>query len=298
VSCPSFLYCYFVLCPSVHLSAEHIMSMSSSVLMSHKSSLLLPLVLAFLMALCSMASADYMQDRFTVQNSAYATKDVSGGLIDVLDRTGVLPIIKNLVPEIHDLLEKAEHLFHFMEKDRHAHDLNKILGHIRDTWARALDEMMASRRASDLVDVNGFHAFLAKYQVLLDRAVHNDRELDGSDVVQFMAQLEHLFRALESAYAVVFFGLESLNIPIKLNWYLFSQSKMVLKMLPTNLFDPEMLGELMRTPREMMDQFTRTFEELFEQLIDSPVGQYVPLIVNMIQNMSAKQHHNQNREDL
>jgi len=269
------------------------MSLSSSVIMSRKSSLLLSLVLAFLLAFSSMASADYMYDRFAVQNSGYASKDGSSGLLDVLDRTGVLPIIKNLVPEFHDLLTKVEHLFHFMEKDRHAHDLNKILGHLRDTWSRTLDEMMISekRRTTDLVDISGFNQFMTKYQKLLDKAVNSDRDLEGSDVVQFMAQLVHLFHAIEAAYAVVFLSLENLNIPIKLNWFLFSQSKLLFNMLPTNLFDPDMLGELMRTPREMMDQFTHVIEELFEQLMDSPIGQYFPLIRDMIYNMSEKLRH-------
>jgi len=254
-----------------------------------------------------MASADLMYDRFTVQNNGYPTKDsaTTRSLLDVLGRTGVLPIIKNLVPEFHDLLATMEELFHSMEKERHAHDLNRIMGHLKDTWSRALDEVVVN--GTDIVDVSAFHAFLAAYQTLLDREVSSDRELDGSDVVKFMAQLEHLFHALESAYAVAFLSLKDFlpYLPFKLDWTFFStQSQKIMDKLPADLFNPSMLRELMKIPREMMGQFTMVFEELYNELMKSPLGQVVPVVVNMIpvlvnmiKNMPEQQRHNQNREE-
>jgi hypothetical protein len=226
-----------------------------------------------------------------VQKNEYMNAGNTKSLVDVLDRAGVLPIVKNLVPEFHDLMVKVEKLFHALDRDRHRHihDLNKVLGHLKDTWSRALDEIMSEkRRSNEIVDVNAFRAFLEKYKVLLDQAIQTDG-LENSDIVQFMDQLDHLFRALEAAYAVIFFGLKDLNIPFQLNWFIFSQTKLIVNMIPSNLFDPEMLGELMTTPKEMMNQFIGSIEELYEQLMDSPAGQYVPLIVNMIQTMSARQ---------
>jgi len=283
------------------------MSLSSSVIMSRKSYILLSLVLAFFLSFSSMASADLMYDRFTVQNNGYPTKDsaTTRSLLDVLGRTGVLPIIKNLVPEFHDLLATMEELFHSMEKERHAHDLNRIMGHLKDTWSRALDEVVVN--GTDIVDVSAFHAFLAAYQTLLDREVSSDRELDGSDVVKFMAQLEHLFHALESAYAVAFLSLKDFlpYLPFKLDWTFFStQSQKIMDKLPADLFNPSMLRELMKIPREMMGQFTMVFEELYNELMKSPLGQVVPVVVNMIpvlvnmiKNMPEQQRHNQNREE-
>lgn len=156
------------------------MSLSSSVIISRKSSVLLSLVLAFFLAFSSMASADLMFDRFAVQNSGYPTKDstTTKSLYDVLSRAGVLPIIHNLVPELGELLKNMEKMFHSLEKDRHAHDLNKIMGHLKDTWFNTFDNMRV--QGTDILDVNTFHSFLVKYQELLDKAVTRDRELDGS----------------------------------------------------------------------------------------------------------------------
>jgi len=264
------------------------MSLSSSVLISKKFFLLQCLALVLLLVAGAVPGMAF--NRYdAVQNTEYANAGNTKSLIDVLDRAGVLPIVKNLVPEFHDLMVKMENLFHALERDRHRHihDLNKVLGHLKDTWSRSLDEIMSEKgRSSQIVDVNAFRAFLGKYKVLLNQAIQTDG-LENSDIVQFMDQLDHLFRALESAYAVIFFGLKDLNIPFQLNWFLFSQTKMIVNMIPNNLFDAEMLGELMRTPKEMMNQFIGAIEELYEQLMDSHAGQYVPLIVNMIQTMSA-----------
>jgi len=283
------------------------MSLSSSVIMSRKSSVLLSLVLAFFLAFSSMASADMKFDRFAVQNNGYPTKDstTTKSLYDVLSRAGVLPIIHNLVPELGDLLRNMEKMFHSLEKDRHAHDLNKIMGHLKDTWSNTFDNMRV--KGTDIVDVNAFHAFLTKYQELLDKAVSRDRELDGSDVVQFMAQLEHLFHALESSYAVAFLSLKDYlaYFPFKLDWNFFSsKSQEILDKLPADLFDPNMLRELMKIPREMMGQLTTYFDEKYDELMQSPVGHMVPMlinmipvVVNMIKNMPEQQRHNMNREE-
>jgi len=239
-----------------------------------------------------MVAADYPDmayERFAVQNTEYGSKLSGKSLLDVLEKRGVLLIFKNLVPEVLDLLKSVEQTFHFMEKGRHAHDLNKILGHLKDTWSRALDDVMRSHSPSEVVDVNAFNTFVQRYQALLDTAISNDRGLEGSDVLRFSSQLEHLFRALESAYAVLYFALQDLHLPIQLTWMLFSPTRLIVKSIPDNLFDPNMLGDLMRTPRELMNQFTHAFDELFQQLMDSPAGQYVPLIINMIQSMSMKQ---------
>jgi len=285
------------------------MSLSSSVIISRKSSVLLSLVLAFFLAFSSMASADMKFDRFAVQNNGYPTKDstTTKSLYDVLSRAGVLPIIHNLVPELGELLKNMEKMFHSLEKDRHAHDLNKIMGHLKDTWFNTFDNMRV--QGTDILDVNTFHSFLVKYQELLDKAVTRDRELDGSDVVQFMAQLEHLFHALDSAYAVAFLSLKDyLNLPyfpFRLDWDFFSsKSQEILQKLPADIFDPNMLRELTKIPREMMGQLTTYFDEKYDELMKSPVGHMVPMlinmipvVVNMIKNMPEQNRHNMNREE-
>jgi len=283
------------------------MSFSSSVIMSQKSYVLFSLVLAFFLAFSSMASADLMFDRFAVQNNGYPTKDstTTRTLHDVLSRAGVLPIIHNLVPELSDLLRNMDKMFHTLEKDRHAHDLNKIMGHLKDTWSTTFDNIRV--KGTDIVDVNAFHTFIVKYQELLDKAVSRDRELDGSDVVQFMAQLEHLFHAIESAYAVAFLSLKDYlsYLPFKLDWNFFSsKSQEILDKLPADLFDPNMLRELMKIPREMMGQLTSFFDEKYDELMQSPIGHMVPMlinmipvVVNMIKNMPEQQRHNLNREE-
>jgi len=275
--------------------------------MSQKSYVLFSLVLAFFLAFSSMASADLMFDRFAVQNNGYPTKDstTTRTLHDVLSRAGVLPIIHNLVPELSDLLRNMEKMFHSLEKDRHAHDLNKIMGHLKDTWSTTFDNIRV--KGTDIVDVNAFHTFIVKYQELLDKAVSRDRELDGSDVVQFMAQLEHLFHAIESAYAVAFLSLKDYlsYLPFKLDWNFFSsKSQEILDKLPADLFDPNMLRELMKIPREMMGQLTSFFDEKYDELMQSPIGHMVPMlinmipvVVNMIKNMPEQQRHNLNREE-
>lgn len=247
------------------------------------------LVFMFLLAVASVAVADYARgpqgmafDRFDVQNNEYATKGSSKGLVDALDRAGLLTIVKNLVPEIHELLVKMEHLFHSLDRDRHRHigDLNRVLGHLKDTWARAMLETMRGG-ASSIVDVNGFDAFLDKYQVLLNKAIRDDA-LEDSDVAVFLTQLEHLFRILKPTYAAIFLGLKDKGIPFILDWNLFSQTTKIVDKIPDNLFDPDMLGDLMKTPKDIMNQFATAFEDYYEQLMDSPIGQYVPLALGMI----------------
>jgi len=239
----------------------------------------------------SMADAPAMAfDRFAVQNNEYSKTGSAKSLVDVLDRAGVLIIVKNLVPEFHDLVVKMEKLFHALDRDRHQHihDLNRVLGHLKDTWSRSFDEILSERRPYDPVDVNAFHYFLEKYRMMLDRAIHADG-LQNSDVGQFLDQLDHLFRALESAYAAIFLAMESFQLPFQLNWILFSKTKDIINQIPDNLFDAEMLGELMKTPKEMMNQFTTGFEEMYKQLMLSPAGQWVPLAINFMQAMSKPQ---------
>jgi len=254
-----------------------------------------------------MASADLMYDRFAVQNSGYPTGDstTTKSLYDVLSKAGVLPIIHNLVPELGVLLKSIDKMFHSLEKDRHAHDLNKIMGHLKDTWSITFDNIAV--KGTDIVDVNAFHTFIVKYQELLDKAVSRDRELDGSDVVQFMSQLEHLFHTLESAYAVAFLSLKDylpyLSITPDFNFF-SSKSQEILDKLPADLFDPNMLRELLKIPREMMGQFTTFFDEKYDELMRSQIGHMVPMVinmipvvVNMIKNMPEQQRHNMNREE-
>jgi len=284
------------------------MSLSSSVLFSKKNVLLQCFVFLFIVAFASVAVADLQRgpqgmafDRFAVQNNEYPSKGGARGLIEALDRAGVLPIVKNLVPEIHELLVKMENLFHSLDRDRHRHisDLNKVLGHLKDTWARAMNEMMRGGE-SGVVDVNGFNAFLAKYQQLLNKAIHDD-SLEDSDIAQFLGQLDHLFRLLESTYAALYYGLKETGIPFMLDWYLFSQTTKIVDKIPENLFDPEMLGDLMKTPKDIMSQFAASFEAYFDQLMGSPVGQYVPLAIGMINAAtmnSARQRYNDNRSEL
>jgi len=254
-----------------------------------------------------MASADLMFDRLAVQNNGFPTKDstTTKTLHDVLSRAGVLPIIHNLVPELSDLLRNMDKMFHTLEKDRHAHDLNKIMGHLKDTWSTTFDNIRV--KGTDIVDVNAFHTFIVKYQELLDKAVSRDSELDGSVVVQFMAQLEHLFHAIESAYAVAFLSLKDYlsYLPFKLDWNFFSsKSEEILDKLPADLFDPNMLRELVKIPREMMGQLTSYFDEKYDELMQSPIGHMVPMlinmipvVVNMIKNIPEQQRHNLNREE-
>jgi len=240
-------------------------------------------------------------DRFAVQNNEYPSKGAARGLIDALDRAGVLPIVKNLVPEIHELLVKMENLFHSLDRDRHRHisDLNRVLGHLKDTWAHAMNEMMRGG-ASAAVDVKGFNAFLAKYQELLDKAIRDD-SLEDSDIAQFLGQLDHLFRLLESTFAALFYGLKDKGIPFILDWNLFSQTTKIVDRIPDDLFDPHLLGDLMKTPKDLMSQFAASFEEYFDQLMGSPIGQYVPLAIGMINAAtmnSARQRFNENRSEL
>jgi len=58
---------------------------------------------------------------------------------------------------------------------------------------------------------------------------------------------------------------------------------------------------MMKTPKEIMSQFAAAFEEYFNQLMGSPVGQYVPLAISMINAAtmnSARQRFNENRSEL
>jgi len=248
-----------------------------------------------------------MFDRFAVQNKGYPTKDsaTTKSLYDVLSKAGVLPIIHNLVPELGDLLKSIDKMFHSLEKDRHAHDLNKIMGHLKDTWSNTFDKMAV--KGTDIVDVNAFHAFIVKYQELLDVAVSRDRELDGSDVVQFMSQLDHLFHTLESAYAVAFLSLKDylpyLSITPDFDFF-SSKSREILDKLPADLFDPNMLRELLKIPREMMGQLTTYFDEKYDELMRSSIGHMIPMfinmipvVVNMIKNMPEQHQHNMNRAE-
>jgi len=263
------------------------------------------LALILFLAIGSVAvSGGLAFDRFAVQNNDYTAKGPRS-LVNALDRAGVLAIVKNLVPEIHDMILKVENLFHALDRDRHRHisDLNRVLGHLKDTWSLAIDEMM-SQKGSQVVDVNAFQAFLQMFKVLLDKAIRDD-SLEGSDVVQFMDQIDHLFRVLESAYAVVYLGLpdilKEMRLPFAITWSLFSSTKQIVNLIPDNLFDPELLGDLMKTPKEMMNQFTVAFEDLFEKLMDSPYGQYIPVVTSMINAATmnaARQRFNENRSEL
>jgi len=284
------------------------MSLSSSVILFRRNVLLQCLIVVLLLAVGCVADAPYGRgpqgmafDRFAVQNNEYADKGSSRGLVEALDRAGVLAIVKNLVPEIHELLVKMENLFHSLDKDRHRHidELNRILRHLKDTWARAMAEMMRGG-ASSIVTVNGFNSFLAKYQELLNKAIHDD-DLEDSDVAQFLGQLEHLFRLLESTYAAIYYGLKESGIPFIVDWNLFSQTTKIVDKIPDDLFDEKMLGDMMKTPKEIMSQFAAAFEEYFNQLMGSPVGQYVPLAISMINAAtmnSARQRFNENRSEL
>jgi len=270
------------------------------------------LALILFLAIGSVAvSGGLAFDRFAVQNNDYTAKGPRS-LVNALDRAGVLGIVKNLVPEVGNLIVQMENLFHALDRDRHRHisDLNRVLGHLKDTWSLAIDEMM-SQKGSQVVDVNAFHSFLEVYKVLLDRAIRED-SLEGSDVVQFMGQLDHLFRVLESAYAAVYLGLKDIlretglkdilmgmGIPSEITWSLFSSTKNIVNRIPNNSFDPELLGDLMRTPKEMMNQFTVAFEELFEKLMISPFGQWVPIVTGMINAATmnaARQRFNEKAE--
>jgi hypothetical protein len=250
-------------------------------------------------------------DRFAVQNKDYAAPGGPGdspSLVKALERRGVLGIVNNLVPEIRDLLVKMEGLFHSLDRDRHRHvdDLNKILGHIKDTWSRAIDEMM-SQSKFQVVDVNGFNAFMEKYKLLLDRAIRKD-SLEDSDVGQFLTQMDHLYRGIESAYAAVYLGLETffleMNIPFPfvISWSVFSTTKEIFKIIPNDLFDTDQLSELMKQPKEMMTQLTVAFEQLFETLEKTQFGHFIPVVTSMIQaatlNAARQRQYNENKSEL
>jgi len=289
------------------------MSVSSTVILSRKVSLVQYLAIFLFIVLGSAAAVsgagDMMFDRYSVQNNDYEPKDyyIQGGngksLVNALDRAGILDIIRNLVPEVVDLLVKLEKLFHALDEDRHRHihDLNKVLGHIKDTWTRSLDEMTKEKGPMAVVDVNAFRAFLDKYKVLLNRAINSDG-LQASDVVKFMDYLDHLLRSLEAAYAVVFFGLKDLGLPFQLTWSLLAMTKRVIYMIPANLFDADMLGELMQTPKELMSQLTSGVELFHKTIEEYGASAYFSIAVNMIQNFitqqQQKRQHDINRSEM
>jgi len=293
------------------------MSISSSVILSRKNILLQCLAFILVLALSSVAVSAYdgpqglAFDRFAVQNKDYAASGGPGGpqsLVRALEKRGVLAIVNNLVPEIRDVLVKMEELFHSLDRDRHRHigELSRVLGHIKDTWPRAIDGMLAQGEF-EFVTVSGFNAFMEKYKLLLDRAIHED-SLEDSDVAQFLTQMDHLYRGLESAYAAVYLGLESfflemgIPFPFQISWNMFSATKDIFKIIPNDIFATEVLVELMKQPKEILNSLTVTFEQFFQQLEKSQFGQFVPIVTSMIQaatmNIARQRQFNENRSEL
>jgi len=277
--------------------------------MFNKSFLSLFLAVAFFLTFSSIAFADYpyrFDDRLSVVQNEYAKNDANPGagsfgmLIDALDNAGLIGILRNLVPEFEKMVETLQGLFHAMQKERHAEDLNKILGHFRDNWPVAINRMKKLKGSSSEVDLAGFMAFMEAYKTLLDDSISADHSLGDSDVVKFMSQLTHLFNALESAYGSFYMGFKALNIPIKIDWNIFQTTNKLIQMIPEELIDAKFMSELLQAPSEVFHSLAKTIEDVNEQIRDSPIGQYVPLVLqvveNLVKNWVAQQEYHINRD--
>lgn len=295
--------------------------MSSSVVSLRKSSLLVFFTLAFFFAISSVLSdRPVFSDSFgnfenaNIQNREYSAKSgraapgqPSGpvdNLLNVLEENGLLNIVNNLVPAFEDMIKGAEGLFEFTDKQHHAAHLNKILGHLKGTWSRAIDRSMQQQGKSseDSVDPKSFNSFVDTYKNLFAEAVKKDESLKNSDVVQFLHLMDHFFITLESTYAAIFFGLEELHIPIKPNWQLLVMSKFLVLAIPTNILDAQTLNQFMSAPRLMIEEVSKMIQEFFDQIRDTQYGMYVPLAVQFLENstkyLRQKQSHFENHMEV
>jgi hypothetical protein len=277
--------------------------------MSKNSYLSVIFAVAFFFAFSSMAFADdavrfgnAYGDRLAVQNE-YLNKNSGSpltSLIQALKNVGVWNIIINLAPEFEQMASTADGLFHTFQKEKHAEDINIILGHFRDNWPIAINRMKKLKGSSAEVDINNFIEFMRTYQDLLDQSIHRDSQLEDSDIVKFMGQLTHLFNALESAYGNLYLTFKTLNLPIKIDWNIFQMSNKIVQMIPKELINTEFLKDIMQAPNAIFNELAQSIESLNDQIYDSPVGQYVPILLqvveNFVKNYVDQQNHRINRE--
>lgn len=277
--------------------------------MSKKSFLTLFFAVAFFLAISSIALADNpvrLNDQFdrfdTAQYDDRLTKSSDtpiGNLIGSLQNLGVWNIITNLAPEVKQMADTAEGLFHTLSKKQHYQDLAVIVGHFRDSWPLAINRMKKLKGASSEVDLNSFVEFMRTYQDLLDQSIHRDKQLEDSDVVKFMGQLTHLFHAVEAAYGNLYFAFKTLKLPIKIDWNIFQMTNSLIQKIPQSFINVDVIQELVQAPNAFFTEMAGVIEVLNEKLYESPVGQFMPIILQQVevfvQNFVAQREHEENK---
>jgi len=272
--------------------------------MTKKSFLSLFFAVAFFLAISSIALADdpvrFGSDQFdrfaanhyddrlakTAQYDDRLEKTADtpiNNLIGSLQNLGVWNIITNLAPEVKQMAETAEGLFHTLSKKQHYQDLAIIVGHFRDNWPLAINRMKKLKGASSEVDLSSFVEFMRAYQDLLDQSIHRDKQLEDSDVVKFMGQLTHLFNALEAAYGNLYFAFKTLKLPIKIDWNIFQMTNMLMQKIPQSFINVDFIQELVQAPNAFFSEMAQLVESLNEKLYESPVGQFMPIILQQVE---------------
>jgi len=225
-----------------------------------------------------------------------------GELMDSLENIGLKRILENLLPEFRSMVDKLQGLFHSLQKDRHVGDLNRIVGHFRDNWPRAIKLVRKEKGSGSEVDLAGFMAFMETYKKLLDESINADSNLENSDVVKFMDQLTHLFNALEAAYGNFYMAFKAFKIPIIITWDIFQATNKIVQMIPKELIDTQFFNELLQTPNLIFRELASTINTFNEEIRKSPIGHMVPIglqvVESMVKNWVAQQEHEINRQEM
>jgi len=278
--------------------------------MFNKSLVVVFFAVVFFLSFSSVSFADNLYNRYGgIQNQFGSQKSGSTvrNLIDTLDNVGLLKIVKIVVgPAFNHVVEALDTGFHHLNKEQHVDDINRIVGHFKKSWFKAVSHMMEEAAPGEIVDNEKFVEFMSLYQSLLDMAIRNDSYLEKSDVLKLLGQVNVLFSALDALYQAFFNTLENLEFTHLMTWNIFALTNGLVAGVPDKIIDFESMKEVLQTPNEILKGLDQSIQQLYQLVDESPIGNFLPSAIKFaentlkgwVENQQIQQNHRYNRGEL
>lgn len=193
---------------------------------------------------------------------------------ELLEKHG-LDEVADQFAEFIQLFDTGTHFFSKLNDNEQFYVLNLLVDAFKQSYLMTIDEVNnAKDKPYGPITSQMMKDLLERQEMHLKRILKKDPRILNSEWAQFFDKIHMVFDGLKTLYSML------VENELVLQWWMLLSTPTFIKIIPSDLFDKSVFGELLHMPLALKD----SIHEILEHIMQSD---YAP-IIKLASNMAAK----------